>query len=178
MPSTSETGASETRKSARVVIADMLTAATRAICYLGVALILLLPIPIIYEVIADQFKQPPIWVFEMTGYAIIMIAFAASGYGLNTGHHFRVALLSESMPSLRVPLAALSGLLEAIFGALLLVAGAMQAYGAFSQDLRSDTLLQVPQVWPMLAFPLGGLAIMLQGLSHILKPPPVQKIAR
>jgi len=46
----------------------------------------------------------------------------------------------------------------------------MQAYAAFEQDLRSDTLLQVPQFWPMLAFPIGGLAILLQGLSHIVMP--------
>jgi TRAP-type C4-dicarboxylate transport system permease small subunit len=151
-------------------LAAALTAATRWICYLGVGLILLLPLPVLYEVIADQFDQPPIWVFETTGYLIIMIAFAASGYGLSTGHHFRVALLSERIPALAKPLARLSGVLEALFGLMLLTAGTMQAYGAFEQDLRSDTLLQVPQVWPMLAFPIGGLAILLQGLSHIVLP--------
>ena len=124
----------------------------------------------LYEVIADQFDQPPVWVFETTGYLIIMIAFAASGYGLSTGHHFRVALLSEKIPALARPLATLSGILEAMFGLILLIAGAMQAYGAIEQDLRSDTLLQVPQFWPMLAFPIGGLAILLQGLSHIVMP--------
>jgi TRAP-type C4-dicarboxylate transport system permease small subunit len=99
-----------------------------------------------------------------------MIAFVASGYGLSTGHHFRVALLSEKIPALAKPLATLSGVLEALFGLILLIAGAMQAYGALEQDLRSDTLLQVPQFWPMLAFPIGGLAILLQGLSHIIVP--------
>lgn len=173
MPNAFEDGGSK-----RVFIAELLTSATRVICCLGMVLILLLPIPILYEVISDQLKQPPIWVFETTGYAIIMIAFVASGYGLNTGHHFRVSLLSEAFPRLQKPLAMLSGVLEALFGALLLIAGAMQAYGAFQQGLRSDTLLQVPQVWPMLAFPIGGLAILLQGLSHILAPPSVRRIAR
>jgi len=173
MPSAYEDG-----RNMRVFIAELLTSATRSICYIGMVLILLLPIPVLYEVIGDQLSQPPIWVFETTGYAIIMIAFVASGYGLNTGHHFRVALLSETFPRLQKPLAVLSGVLEALFGALLLMAGAMQAYGAFQQDLRSDTLLQVPQVWPMLAFPIGGLAILLQGLSHILVPPPVRKVLR
>jgi TRAP-type C4-dicarboxylate transport system permease small subunit len=147
-----------------------LTAATRLICYFGVLLILLLPLPVLYETIADQFDQPPVWVFETTGYLIIMIAFAASGYGLSTGHHFRIALLSQKFPALARPLATLSGVLEALFGLILLIAGTMQAYGAFEQDLRSDTLLQVPQFWPMLAFPVGGLAILLQGLSHIIAP--------
>jgi TRAP-type C4-dicarboxylate transport system permease small subunit len=173
MPSAYEDG-----RSTRVFIAELLTSATRAICNLGVVLILLLPIPILYEVIGDQVGQPPIWVFEMTGYAIIMIAFAASGYGLDTGHHFRVTLLSETFPRVQKPLAVLSGVLEALFGAMLLIAGSMQAYGAFQQDLRSDTLLQVPQVWPMLAFPIGALGILLQGLSHILVPPSVRTVLR
>ena len=72
--------------------------------------------------------------------------------------------------SLAKPLAAVSGILETLFGAILLIAGSMQAYGAYHQDLRSDTLLAVPQFWPLLAFPIGGLAILLQGVSHILRP--------
>ena len=151
-------------------IAALLTGSTRWICYFAIAIILLLPLPVLYEVIADLLEWPPTWVFETTGYAIIMIAFAASGYGLRTGHHFRVALLSEKVPVLAKPLAYLSGVLEAGFGAMLLIAGTMQAYGAFTEDLRSDTLLQVPQFLPMLAFPIGGLAIMLQGIANILRP--------
>jgi TRAP-type C4-dicarboxylate transport system permease small subunit len=146
-----------------------LTGVARLICYFAVALILLLPLPVLYEVIADQLEQPPIWVFETTGYAIIMIAFAASGYGLATGHHFKVDLLARNFPGLGAPLSILSGVLEAAFGLILLISGSMQAYGAFEQDMRSDTLLAVPLFWPMLAFPIGGLAILLQGLAQILK---------
>jgi len=146
-----------------------LTTVTRVICYLAVALILLLPLPVLYEVVADQIKQPPIWVFETTGYAIIMIAFASSGYGLSTGHHFKVDLLAKRFPATARPLAVLSGLLEAAFGLILLIAGSMQAYGALVQDMRSDTLLAMPLFWPMLAFPIGGFAILLQGVAHILK---------
>jgi TRAP-type C4-dicarboxylate transport system permease small subunit len=146
-----------------------LTAIARWICYAGVALILLLPLPVLYEVIADQLEQPPIWVFETTGYAIIMIAFLASGYGLSTGHHFKVDLLAQRLPSLAAPLATLSGVLEAVFGLILLTAGSMQAYAAFEQDMRSDTLLAVPLFWPMLAFPIGGFAILIQGIGNVLK---------
>jgi TRAP-type C4-dicarboxylate transport system permease small subunit len=152
-------------------LAAFLAALTRWICYFGIFLILLLPLPVLYEVIADQLDQPPVWVFETTGYLIIMIAFTASGYGLSTGHHFRITLLSDKFPAFAKPLARLSGILEALFGMILLVAGAIQAYGAFEQDLRSDTLLQVPQCWPMLAFPIGGLAILLQGMAHVIVPP-------
>ena len=146
-----------------------LTAVARWICYAGVALILLLPLPVLYEVIADQLEQPPIWVFETTGYAIIMIAFLASGYGLSTGHHFKVDLLAQRFPGLAGPLGTLSGVLEAVFGLILLTAGSMQAYAAFEQDMRSDTLLAVPLFWPMLAFPIGGFAILIQGVGNILK---------
>jgi TRAP-type C4-dicarboxylate transport system permease small subunit len=101
----------------------------------------------------------------------LILAFAASGYGLRTGHHFRVNLMSEHFPRLVKPLGLLSGLLETVFGAILLIAGSMQSYGAFAQDLRSDTLLQIPQGWPLLAFPIGGLAIALQGLAHLMAQP-------
>lgn len=156
---------------ARERLSTCLTSAARAVCGFSICLALLLPIPILYEIVADQFEQPPIWVFETTGYSVIMIAFAASGYGLHTGHHFRVAVAAEKFPRLRAPMAILSGIMEVLFGLVLLIAGSMQASNAFQQDLRSDTLLQVPQVWPMLAFPIGGLAILLQGVAHILVPP-------
>lgn len=156
-------------------LAAWLTSIARWICYFGIALILLLPVPVLYEVIADQLEQPPTWVFETTGYLIIMIAFVASGYGLSTGHHFKVDLLAQRFPALAGPLATMSGLLEAAFGLILVVAGSMQAYSAFEQDMRSDTLLAVPLVWPMLAFPIGGLSIFLQGVAHVLKPRAVSK---
>ena len=98
------------------------------------------------------------------------IAFAASGYGLSTGHHFKVDLLAQRFPDMAAPLTVLSGILEAAFGLILLIAGSMQAYGALEQDMRSDTLLAVPLFWPMLAFPIGGFAILLQGIAHVLKP--------
>ena len=151
-------------------VATRLTAAARAICVVSAMLTLILPLPVLYEIVMDQLRHPPVWVFEMTGYAIIMIAFAASGYGLTTGHHFRINLLSQKFPKLEVPLAMLSALLELAFGVILLIAGWNQAYAAYSQDLRSDTLLQIPQCWPELAFPIGGIAIILQSLAHVLVP--------
>ncbi len=154
----------------RARLSTWLTSIARWICYFGIALILLLPIPVLYEVIADQLEQPPTWVFETTGYVIIVIAFAASGYGLSTGHHFKVDLLAQRFPALAVPLGAMSGLLESAFGLILMISGSMQAYSAFEQDMRSDTLLAVPLVWPMLAFPIGGFSIFLQGVAHVLKP--------
>lgn len=159
----------DTQYESRPGIHSPLTAIARWICYAGVALILLLPLPVLYEVVADQLEQPPIWVFETTGYVIIMIAFLASGYGLSTGHHFKVELLAQRFPAMATQLAMLSGILEAVFGLILLSAGAMQAYAAFEQDMRSDTLLAVPLFWPMLAFPMGGFAILVQGIGNILK---------
>ncbi|HQT86920.1 MAG TPA: TRAP transporter small permease [Acidiphilium sp.] len=133
-------------------------------------LALVLPLPILYEIVMDQLQQPPIWVFEISGYAIIMIGFCASGYGLNTGHHFRLRILAQMHPRLESPLARLSGCFELIFGMILLASGWNQAHAAFAQNLLSNTLLQVPQFWPELALPVGGIAIATQGLAHILAP--------
>jgi TRAP-type C4-dicarboxylate transport system permease small subunit len=151
-------------------LAAQLTAAARMICVVSALITLILPLPVLYEIVMDQLHTPPVWVFEMTGYAIIMIAFAASGYGLTTGHHFRINLLATKFPKLAMPLSLLSALFELAFGVILLIAGWNQAYAAYSQDLRSDTLLQIPQCWPELAFPIGGLAIILQSLAHVLVP--------
>ncbi|OYV24406.1 MAG: hypothetical protein B7W99_02505 [Rhodospirillales bacterium 20-58-10] len=151
-------------------VAAQLTALARLICMISALLTLILPLPVLYEIVMDQLRHPPVWVFEMTGYAIIMIAFAASGYGLTTGHHFRINLLATKFPKFATPLAMLSALFELAFGVIMLIAGWNQAYAAYSQDLRSDTLLQIPQCWPELAFPIGGMAIILQSLAHVLVP--------
>lgn len=147
------------------------TLAARCICGVSAVLVLVLPLPVLYEIIMDQLQQPPVWVFEMTGYAIIMIAFCASGYGLRTGHHFRVALLAQKCPAAATPLRLLSAVLELCFGLLLAWAGWMQAHDSYLQGVTSDTLLQIPQVWPQLALPAGGVAIALQGLGNLLAAP-------
>lgn len=155
-----------------VAVASGLSTVARMLCIGSAALALLLPLPVIYEVVMDGLHSPPIWVFEITGYAIIMIAFAASGYGLSTGHHFRVSLLPERFPALARPLARVSALLQVAFGLVLLIAGAQQVWIDYAQGLQSDTLLAVPQYLPQLAFPIGGFVIALQGIAHILVPPP------
>jgi TRAP-type C4-dicarboxylate transport system permease small subunit len=99
-----------------------------------------------------------------------MIAFCAAGYGLRTGHHFRISLVAQRFPALTTPLRLLSAVLEMAFGVLLAWAGLVQAWAAYAQNVRSDTLLQIPQVWPELAIPLGGVAILLQGLGNLLQP--------
>jgi TRAP-type C4-dicarboxylate transport system permease small subunit len=157
--------------SSRVAIAAGLTRITRWVAIGAAIMALLLPLPVAWEVLMDGLGTPPIWVFETTGYAIILLAFAASGYGLETGHHFRVSLLPDKLPWLEAPLARLSGALELGFGLVLLIAGANQVWTDWAQDLRSDSLLAVPQYLPQLAFPIGGLVIGLQGLAHLLVPP-------
>lgn len=151
--------------------ARALSQLNRWLCGVAGLITLILPLPVLYEVVMDQIGHPPVWVFEMSGYAILMIAFAASGHGLGTGHHFRVNVMSHKFPRMARPLSALSGLLEAIFGLVLAVAGFHLAYGSWADGLRSDTLLAIPQVWPQIALPLGGIGILLQGTAHLLQPP-------
>jgi C4-dicarboxylate transporter, DctQ subunit len=159
-------------RSPAVVVAGWLTQMSRALCVAAATLGLVLPVPVLYEVVMDQFKSPPTWVFETTSYTIILLAFAASGYGLSTGHHFRVALLPERFPALARPLARFSAVLQLAFGLILLVAGIEQVITDYVQGLQSDTLLAIPQYLPQMAFPIGGLVIALQGIAHLLVPPP------
>jgi C4-dicarboxylate transporter, DctQ subunit len=155
----------------RVALAAALTGVTRIVAVVAAVIALLLPLPVVWEVAMNGLGTPPIWVFETTGYAIILLAFAASGYGLETGHHFRVSLLPDKLPWLAMPLARLSAALELAFGLVLLIAGANQVSIDWVQDLRSDSLLSIPQYLPQLAFPIGGVVIALQGFAHLLAPP-------
>lgn len=154
----------------RAQLASQLTAVSRVIATISALLALVLPLPVLYEIVMDQLQRPPIWVFEISGYAIIMMGFCAAGYGLNTGHHFRLKILAQGRPDLEPALARLSGCFELAFGLVLLVSGWQQAHAALTQDLVSNTLLQVPQFWPELALPIGGAAIAVQALAHILAP--------
>jgi|SRR5579872_2642464 len=156
---------------ATALLARWISRISWALCIAAAALALLLPLPVLYEIAMDQLNNPPSWVFETTGYAIIMIVFAASGYGLSTGHHFRVSLLPDRFPLLARPLARFSAVLQLAFGLVLLVAGIQQVVTDYAQGLESDTLLAVPQFLPQLAFPIGGLVIALQGMAHLLVPP-------
>lgn len=156
----------------RRALAARLTAVTKYLCIAAGVLAIALPLPVVWEVVMDGLGTPPVWVFETTGYTIILLAFAASGYGLHTGHHFRVSLLPDRFPRLAMPLAWLSGLLELGFGLVLLIAGLNQVSIDWAQDLRSDSLLAIPQYIPQMAFPIGGLVIGLQGLAHLLDPRP------
>jgi TRAP-type C4-dicarboxylate transport system permease small subunit len=162
----------------RKSLAAALTRVTKWLCIAAALLALLLPVPVVWEVVMDGLGTPPVWVFETTGYTIILLAFAASGYGLHTGYHFRVTLLPEKFPRLAAPLGRFSGALELGFGLVLLIAGIDQVWLDWMQDLRSDTLLEVPQYLPQLAFPIGGLVIGLQGLAHLLEPlaPPPEEL--
>jgi C4-dicarboxylate transporter DctQ subunit len=154
-----------------MAVASWVSRISWALCVAGATLGLILPLPVLYEIVMDQLRDPPIWVFETTGYVIIMVVFAASGHGLSTGHHFRVSLVPDRFPALARPLARLSALLQVAFGLILLVAGVQQVMTDYVQGLRSDTLLAVPQFLPQLAFPIGGLVIALQGIAHLLVPP-------
>ncbi|MGH7716255.1 MAG: TRAP transporter small permease [Vulcanimicrobiaceae bacterium] len=150
--------------------AESLSIVSQCMCFAGAAIIALLPFPIIYEIVLDKLHRPPDWVFEISGYAMIAVALAASGYGLRTGHHFRVTLLLDAFPRVAPFLDRVSGLLQFVFGIVLTVAGWDQAYSSLLQDLRSATLLGVPQFWPQLALPIGGAVIALQGLATLLSP--------
>jgi TRAP-type C4-dicarboxylate transport system permease small subunit len=157
-------------------IAGVLSGVSRIVCYGGAVLAFILPFPILYEVIMDSLHRPPDWVFEISGYTMIMLGFLASGYGLRTGHQFRVTILLEKFPKAANLLNRLAGFSEAAFGAVLIVAGWNQAYGSYLENIRSDTLLSVPQFWPELALPIGGLVIALQGLAILIDPEAVKSV--
>lgn len=129
---------------------------------------LVLPFPVLYEIVAQVLHSPPTWVFEVSGYAMIMLSLAACGYGLHTGDHFRINILVERVPGAHRGVRWVRTVAELTFGALLFSAGALNAYSLYTEGVRSNTLLQVPLVWPELALPIGGLTIFMHGVVSLL----------
>lgn len=145
------------------------------VCYAGAVIVFAMPFPIVYEAIVDHLNAPTDWVFELSGYAMIFVAFLASGYGLQTGRQFRITLVLDSFPKIAPYLEQFNALLTFAFGVVLAWAGWVQAYLALTENLRSDTLLSVPQFWPELALPIGGAVIALQGLSFLIYPEGIRR---
>lgn len=145
----------------------LLSAVLSGFAVVATVITLILPFPVLYEVVAQVLHNPPTWVFEVSGYAMIMLALAACGYGLHTGHHFRINVLVERVPSAERSVRWACVTAELVFGGLLFVAGVLNAHSLYTEGVRSNTLLQVPLVWPELALPIGGLTIFLRGILGI-----------
>jgi TRAP-type C4-dicarboxylate transport system permease small subunit len=126
---------------------DLLCAAGAAVAAFACAV---MAVMLVTEVIATSFfnwSQP--WAVEFSGYSLLAVFFAGSGWALREGAHIRVTLVTQALPTRAAW--ALDALASA--GALVVTgyAGyALICYTARSAELGSVStyLSQTPLVWP------------------------------
>lgn len=138
------------------------------LAWISTAIISLLAFPMIYDVVLRTLGHPTIWAYEITTYALIAGTFLANAQALRAGKHFRVTFLLKSYPSLAKPLDSFALVVTLLFGLILTVSGWEYVVEAYSSDLHSPTLLNVPLYLPRLAIPLGGLSLMIQAAINLL----------
>lgn len=132
------------------------------------AIVMLLAVPVVYDAVARDFGHPTTWGFEVTLYALIAGAFLANAQALRHGNHFRVRVLIALFPRAARWFDWLAWGTTLVFGAVILVAGAMFVQYSYANDIRAPTLLGTPMWIPQSALPLGGLALVLQSAALLL----------
>jgi C4-dicarboxylate transporter DctQ subunit len=137
--------------------------------WIGIALVGLLPFPIAYDAVARSFGHPTLWVFETTLYVLVAAAFLANGITLAGGAHFRITMLGQMWPRCRKVIDIVVLLVILAFALTLIFATAQFVAYSWANDIRSNTLLSVPQYLPELALPVGGLALTIQTLAQLLR---------
>ena len=165
----------ECRKSAatagslRRKLANRLEKLGDAISWVAIALTCLLPLPILYDVVARTAGQPTDWAFEYTLYALIGAGFLANAWACKHGSHFRVTTLLNQFPRGKKALDRFAYLATLAFSAVVTIAGAMLASYSFSNDIHSSSLLGTPLYIPQALIPLGAGALFLQTLALLLR---------
>jgi C4-dicarboxylate transporter, DctQ subunit len=141
--------------------------AGRIMTFFSISLMLLLAVPIAYEAVMRSFGHPTIWVFETTLYAFIFLGFLGNVLAVNSSAHFRVTLLADLLPHYRRLFDLLAHYSIIIFSGLIISSGCYFVWYSWTNEIVSDSLLEIPLWIPQLAFPLGGLGLFLQTLVVI-----------
>lgn len=153
----------------RLKLADWLEKLGDVVSLVAITLTCLLPLPILYDVVARTAGRPTDWAFEYTLYALIGAGFLANAWACKHGSHFRVTTLVNLFPNARKTLDRFAYLTMLVFSAIVAVAGAMLAYYSFSNDIHSSSLLGTPLYFPQALIPLGAGALFVQTLALLLR---------
>lgn len=150
-------------------LADRLERIGRAMAWMGIAIVGILPFPIAYDAIARSMGYPTIWVFEVSLYALIVAGFLSNALALATASHFRITLFGHLWPGAKPWLDFVSLFVTLAFSLVLIYASTRFVQYSWDFNIRSNSLLSTPQFLPQLALPIGGLALALQTIAQILR---------
>ncbi len=147
---------------------DLLCAAGAAVAAVACAIMAAM---LVTEVIATSFfdwSQP--WAVEFSGYTLLAVFFAGSGWALRQGSHIRVTLITHAVP---VAVARILDILATI-GALIVTAYAAWAlirFAARSGELGSVStyLSQTPLVIPQAVLAASFVLLALALIARLLR---------
>ncbi len=150
-------------------VAQLCERICRVLGWIGIVLVSLLAFPIAYDAVARFFGHPTTWVFELSMYALIAAAFLANGIALSSGAHFRITFLAQIAPAWKPWLDRCALGITFLFAVAFVYSSARFVLYSIQFDIRSNTLLSIPQFLPQLALPIGGLALGMQAFAQLLR---------
>ena len=153
----------------RLKLATWLEKIGAAISWVAITLVCLLPVPILYDVVARTAGHPTDWAFEYTLYALIGGAFLANAWACRNGSHFRVTTLVNQFPRVKKLFDRIAFVVTLLFSAIVTYAGVLLVIYSFTNNVRSDSLLATPLYLPQALIPLGAGALFLEVLALLLR---------
>lgn len=139
--------------------------------YISGAFLGILALSVFYEVISRYvFNHPTIWANEISTYLLQFLVFFTMGFLLIEGEHIRVTFLIERLKGkTRKALEMINVSLVFIFAYVLIVYGFKFTLNAYTREMASPTLLEVPLWIPYSFIPLGGVLLALAAICAIIK---------
>jgi TRAP-type C4-dicarboxylate transport system permease small subunit len=127
---------------------------------------------VVYDVaMRNLLNAPTLWSVEYTSYGMAWLGLLGAAEVLRRSEHVGIAVLTDRLPPAgRVAMQRFSQLVVAVTAGCLLVASARWTYSAYQLGEISDTVLQTPQVFVRLAFPIGMALVVLVSLARAVAP--------
>jgi TRAP-type C4-dicarboxylate transport system permease small subunit len=127
---------------------------------------------VIYDVgMRNLLNAPTLWSVEYTSYGMAWMGLLGAAEVLRRNEHVGIAVLTDRLsPGWRLAMHRFSHLIVAATAGCLLVVSALWTYSAYQLGEVSDTVLQTPQVFVRLAFPIGMALVVLVSLARVFVP--------
>jgi TRAP-type C4-dicarboxylate transport system permease small subunit len=125
---------------------------------------------VVYEVIMRNiFNAPTVWSVEYTGYAMAWLGLFGAAEVLRRDEHVGIHVLTDRLPG-RAWLAAdiFANATVAATAIWLTYTGVLWTFAAYRIAEVSDTVLQTPQVYVRVAFPLGMALVAVVSVARIV----------
>jgi TRAP-type C4-dicarboxylate transport system permease small subunit len=126
---------------------------------------------VVYEVaMRNLFNSPTVWSVEYASYAMAWLGLLGAAETLRRNDHVGIRVLTDRLPGRARWLVLLFGnLMVGIVACWLTYASGLWTASAFRLNEVSDTVLQTPQGFIRLAFPIGMFLVVLIALARVIE---------